>query len=386
MNKLQKISIALVSLLTLGTIASAMVIDTPVIRNRLDVIGQGLFGNTSTTTISGDNGVSTFNGSIVVNGTATSTITNLKVNNLEIPVVGYTYSNFLAPSFTATSTTATSSFLGWVGIGTSNPLVRFEVTGGATQTAGDLRIDTSGNGLVTIGRLDGTTGRNTTFKFMDRVGTVKSRWNNASAGSIYYGNFSLGYGVKILQATADVDSTTNGLFEVNSAALGGNSAIFTGGNVGIGTTSPYSLLSVTGNVVAQNFTATSTTATTTLSGGLTLTGKSIYPTFEKSFGNFGSTTPDYAYNKFNTSTTSAIVWNSSSAIAGISLFCKTNNAGTVTVEMGNGTASTTLIATNAGVGVTSSVTWTARQNLIFALKTASGSPDVVTCTGTFSNN
>ena len=39
------------------------------------------------------------------------------------------------------------------------------------------------------------------------------------------------------------------------------------GNVGIGTTSPYAKLSVVGEVVASNFTATSTTATTTLAGG-----------------------------------------------------------------------------------------------------------------------
>lgn len=40
------------------------------------------------------------------------------------------------------------------------------------------------------------------------------------------------------------------------------------GNVGIGTTTPYSKLSVTGQVAAQNFVATSTTATSILSGNV----------------------------------------------------------------------------------------------------------------------
>ncbi|MFA6095982.1 MAG: tail fiber domain-containing protein, partial [Candidatus Paceibacterota bacterium] len=40
------------------------------------------------------------------------------------------------------------------------------------------------------------------------------------------------------------------------------------GNIGIGTTSPYAKLSVVGEAVARNFTATSTTATSTIAGGL----------------------------------------------------------------------------------------------------------------------
>ncbi len=42
------------------------------------------------------------------------------------------------------------------------------------------------------------------------------------------------------------------------------------GNVGIGTTSPYAKLSVAGSIVGQNFIATSTTATSTISGGLSV--------------------------------------------------------------------------------------------------------------------
>jgi hypothetical protein len=77
---------------------------------------------------------------------------------------------------------------------------------------------------------------------------------------------------------------TNGCFAINGTCVGGsgssasstllsdfntfsNTNNFTG-NVGIGTSSPYARLSVVGEVVARIFTATSTTATSTFSGGL----------------------------------------------------------------------------------------------------------------------
>jgi len=57
------------------------------------------------------------------------------------------------------------------------------------------------------------------------------------------------------------------------------------GNVGIGTTSPYAKLSVVGEVVGSYFTATSTTATTTLAGGLNVgSGGLVY---DRSTGNVG---------------------------------------------------------------------------------------------------
>lgn len=53
---------------------------------------------------------------------------------------------------------------------------------------------------------------------------------------------------------------------------GGSQRLFinSSGSVGIGTTSPYAKLSVVGETVAQMFTATSTTATSTFAGGVTL--------------------------------------------------------------------------------------------------------------------
>jgi len=55
------------------------------------------------------------------------------------------------------------------------------------------------------------------------------------------------------------------------------------GNVGVGTTSPYAKLSVSGEIVTANINATSTTATSTFAGGLNLINATVqrheYPTF-----------------------------------------------------------------------------------------------------------
>jgi len=70
--------------------------------------------------------------------------------------------------------------------------------------------------------------------------------------------------------------------------------------VGIGTTSPYAKLSVVGETVAQMFTATSTTATSTFAGGLDLTSSTGMGL------NFGSNTLFYQNNqRFLTSSTTA---------------------------------------------------------------------------------
>ena len=72
---------------------------------------------------------------------------------------------------------------------------------------------------------------------------------------------------------------------VNSFSGTGDSYINSGFNFGIGTTSPYAKLSVVGEVVADNFTATSTTATSSIRGGLNVgSGGLVY---DFSSGNVG---------------------------------------------------------------------------------------------------
>jgi hypothetical protein len=74
--------------------------------------------------------------------------------------------------------------------------------------------------------------------------------------------------------TGTVNSGTNGQFAYYAAdgtAVSGNSVLdFANSNIGIGTTSPYAKLSVVGQIVGEYFTATSTTATSTIAGSLTV--------------------------------------------------------------------------------------------------------------------
>ncbi|MES3031034.1 MAG: hypothetical protein V4697_01320, partial [Patescibacteria group bacterium] len=63
------------------------------------------------------------------------------------------------------------------------------------------------------------------------------------------------------------------------------------GNVGIGTTSPYAKLSVTGQIVGEYFTATSTTATSTFSGGLLAGGSTGLNVLQNGNVGIGTTSP-----------------------------------------------------------------------------------------------
>ena len=218
--------------------------------------GSGNFTFNKTTnvaTLTGSLTATSFTGSLL--GTATTasflnSTTNAFIQNGNsfgtTALLGTNDSQSLALE-TSGSTRMFISSSGNVGIGTTTPSGRLDVSANlGTQTAGDLVVDTDSN-IVYIGKLDSNSG-NTNLIFRNRLGGVKSKWANAGAGSIWFGDFVSGYGVGIQQSGITTETTLPGsaIFHVDKGNLGGTVASFIKGNVGIGTINPSASLHISG--------------------------------------------------------------------------------------------------------------------------------------------
>ena len=197
------------------------------------------------------------------------------------------------------TTTATSTLAGLlvtsgnVGIGTAAPSQALEVTGNIKATYLGLGGATPGASITSQTAALNVTG----YSFFNGV-----RINGADLQRSIYGySGELGIGTNSQDITFSTDTegaTRKMIIQANT------------GNVGIGTTSPYAKLSVVGPVVAEYFHATSSTATSTFSGILSVgtttpassslfsvgTSSSLF-TISKSSGNvgIGTTTPSQKF-------------------------------------------------------------------------------------------
>jgi hypothetical protein len=164
------------------------------------------------------------------------------------------------------------------------------------------------------------------------------------------------------------------------------------GRLGIGTTSPYSMLSVAGQVVATNYIATSSSATSTfpaISFNVFAWAGSVFSSFSSAFTSSSGvlssvTTPSFTY-------ATSTAWTGTTTITlqqGINPWtlngtrCQTD-VGTLNIQFGIGTASTTMLnasSTNNFNAFTANNSIAAGNTLKIDIGTPASAPTRINCT------
>jgi len=262
------------------------------------------YGNTASATgasVFGSSISNNIDNSTMIGPSDTAKLTILSTGNVgigttspyaKLSVVGETVSEY----FTATSTTATTTLAGGlnVGSGSLTVLQNGNVGIGSTDPAKLLEVlDGSGDGVSLYGQYGSG------YVMAEGAGDLLLGLGGSNK-LVFFGSGSAGFlninglGVGDTTSEARLEVSANGgvsdLFMLSSDDNndGDRFIVKNSGNVGIGTTSPYAKLSVVGETVSEYFTATSTTATTTLAGGLNLgSGGLVY---DYASGNVGINT------------------------------------------------------------------------------------------------
>ena len=159
-----------------------------------------------------------------------------------------------------------------------------------------------------------------------------------------------------------------------SSGSGEDMRIATNGFVGIATTSPYAPLSVVGfgGVVASNYTATSTTATSTFAGGVdfrtaTVQQKSTY------IINISTTSPSWATSTKIFPTTTLQTWNS------ITCFTDTGTLNVAITNNGNPVNTVSATSTVSTFALTQNNRFVPGSKVNFSVGTPVSTPSQIGC-------
>ncbi|MHB8710432.1 MAG: immunoglobulin-like domain-containing protein [Minisyncoccota bacterium] len=272
---------------------------------------------------------------------------------------------------------------GTIGIGTTSPYSMLSVAGQvvgqnfvATSTTLSDFVGSDGSASIptysfasepklglyrdSANSLSISSGGGTPFSFKNKTITELLMNATTTVGQV---NFS--FAQNGTQAWTTYVAGANSSYRIYSYLKPGGAAdvfdIAYNGNVGIGTTSPYSMLSVAGQVVAQNFVATSTTAVSTFAGSVNFPNNTVI-----------QTNGDIVATRYRDAYASAFILDSSGSdglrLASTLPVGWSSNAGVTntdtglsrlaanTIGIGNGTvgnSSGTLIAGNVGIGTSS---------------------------------
>ena len=225
---------------------------------------------------------------------------------------------------------------GYLGINTTAPASFLDINPVTTLTSSGVTGITLRDHLVTLSGSDPTTYDTiygTKLGNMQLYSTTANQvvteaaslvtawpWKSTSANVSITNAYSILVPTKPVSTSQAVVTNAYGLLvNASTGAINNYAGVFLGGNVGIGTTSPFAKLSVVGDVVADYFNATSTTATSTFAGGFAVgTNKLVV---DRSTGNVGIGTA------------------SPTAKLEVSNGFKVNSSGGVNVSMINGSAS-----------------------------------------------